>query len=165
MVLARMGRPRRVTWSASCSVVSCMLSRSAFRFSMRRFPVGPSSFARLGREVPPTSFSPMTVVCTPKLDNTSQRLDHSFNGAQAPIYVILHYQDRRMQVATQLVPTAARRWLTTDDVAARYRTVPGTVRYWRHVGYGPKAVKIGRRMLYSEVELQRFEDALWQSAA
>ncbi|WP_406321929.1 helix-turn-helix transcriptional regulator [Streptomyces sp. NBC_01637] len=49
------------------------------------------------------------------------------------------------------------KYLTTIEVAARYRTVPGTVRYWRHIGYGPKGVKIGRRVLYAEVELHRFE--------
>lgn len=54
------------------------------------------------------------------------------------------------------------RFLTTDEVAERYRTVPGTVRYWRHVGYGPKGVKVGRRILYSEDELVRFDTELQQ---
>jgi hypothetical protein len=48
-------------------------------------------------------------------------------------------------------------WHTTADVAVRYRTVPGTVRYWRHIGYGPKGVKVGRRVLYTEAELRRFD--------
>lgn len=48
-------------------------------------------------------------------------------------------------------------WHTTADVAKRYRTSPGTVRYWRHVGYGPRGVKNGRRVLYSETELTRFD--------
>lgn len=48
-------------------------------------------------------------------------------------------------------------WHTTDDVARRYRTSPGTVRYWRHIGYGPKGVKNGRRVLYSDSELRRFD--------
>jgi DNA-binding transcriptional MerR regulator len=51
-------------------------------------------------------------------------------------------------------------WKTTDDVAARYRTVASTVRYWRHIGYGPKGVKVGRRVLYTEDELQRFDAQL-----
>lgn len=49
------------------------------------------------------------------------------------------------------------KWHTTDDVAKRYRTAPGTVRYWRHIGYGPKGVKNGRRVLYPDAELARFD--------
>jgi hypothetical protein len=53
---------------------------------------------------------------------------------------------------------------TTAEVAERYRTVPGTVRYWRHIGYGPKGVKVGRRVLYSEAELLRFDAELAATA-
>jgi hypothetical protein len=52
------------------------------------------------------------------------------------------------------------RYLTTAEVAERYRTADSTVRYWRHIGYGPKGVKVGRRVLYSEAELTRFEQRL-----
>lgn len=52
------------------------------------------------------------------------------------------------------------RYLTTSEVAQRYRTAESTVRYWRHVGYGPKGMKVGRRVLYSEAELARFEQRL-----
>lgn len=38
--------------------------------------------------------------------------------------------------------------LTTDDVATYFRTVPATVRYWRHIGKGPQSFKVGRRVLY-----------------
>lgn len=49
--------------------------------------------------------------------------------------------------------------LTTEEVATLYRTSPATVRYWRHVGYGPKGRKVGRRVLYEAGEVQAF----WQS--
>lgn len=39
-------------------------------------------------------------------------------------------------------------YLTTAEVAERYRTSPGTVRYWKHIGYIPGAFKRGRRTLY-----------------
>lgn len=39
-------------------------------------------------------------------------------------------------------------YLTTEEVAERYRTAPSTVRYWRHVGTGPKGTLFGRRVLY-----------------
>lgn len=48
-------------------------------------------------------------------------------------------------------------WHTTADVARRYRTVPGTVRYWRHIGTGPRGTKFGRKILYRESELKRWE--------
>lgn len=50
------------------------------------------------------------------------------------------------------------RFLTTEEVAARYRTSPATVRWWRQVGnYGPKGIKIGRRVLYSLASCEEFE--------
>ncbi|WP_445042461.1 helix-turn-helix domain-containing protein [Streptomyces sp. SAS_272] len=51
-------------------------------------------------------------------------------------------------------------YLTTAEVAAHYRTVPGTVRYWRHVGYGPKCAKVGRRYLYPATAVQAFDQEL-----
>ncbi|MGK5448046.1 helix-turn-helix transcriptional regulator [Streptomyces radiopugnans] len=44
-------------------------------------------------------------------------------------------------------------YLTTAEVAERYRTAESTVRYWRQVGKGPRGIKIGKRVLYSEAEL------------
>lgn len=52
------------------------------------------------------------------------------------------------------------RFLTTEEVAARYRTSPTTVSWWRRTHYGPQGIKVGRRVLYSEAELLRFERAL-----
>ena len=49
--------------------------------------------------------------------------------------------------------------LTTDEVAELYRTSPATIRYWRHIGYGPRGRKLGRRVLYEAGEVQAF----WQS--
>lgn len=60
---------------------------------------------------------------------------------------------------------ASVQWHTTADVAERYRTAPGTVRYWRHIGYGPRGVKNGRRVLYSDAELRRFDAWLMKQAA
>lgn len=49
---------------------------------------------------------------------------------------------------------------TTKEVAERYRTSEGTVRYWRHAGIGPRGRKVGRRVLYRESELLRWDQAL-----
>ncbi len=51
------------------------------------------------------------------------------------------------------------RLLTTDEVAAHFRTVPGTVRYWRHVGKGPRSFKVGRRVLYRESDVKAWAEA------
>lgn len=53
------------------------------------------------------------------------------------------------------------RFLTTEEVAARYRTSPATVRWWRQSGtYGPKGIKVGRRVLYALEEIDKFEQSL-----
>lgn len=54
-------------------------------------------------------------------------------------------------------------YLTTAEVGKRFRAPAGTVRYWRHIGYGPKGIKIGRRVLYPVTEVRRFEDELRRS--
>lgn len=58
---------------------------------------------------------------------------------------------------SELLRPGASRYLTTNDVAARYRTAPSTIRYWRHIGYGPKGIKVGRRVLYSLDSCEEFE--------
>ena len=55
--------------------------------------------------------------------------------------------------------------LTTAEVAARFRTAPGTVRYWRHTGFGPKGIRVGRRVLYPLAEIERWERSLVAGAA
>lgn len=52
------------------------------------------------------------------------------------------------------------RYLTTIDLAELFRTSPETVRYWRHIGYGPKGRKVGRRVLYERSEVEVFWESL-----
>lgn len=43
------------------------------------------------------------------------------------------------------------RWqefLTTNEVAAKLRKPPGTIRNWRHRNYGPRGFKVGGTVLY-----------------
>lgn len=58
---------------------------------------------------------------------------------------------------SKLLTSEASQYLTTADVAARYRTAPSTIRYWRHIGYGPEGIKVGRRVLYSLANCEEFE--------
>lgn len=59
----------------------------------------------------------------------------------------------------------ASEYLTLAEVAGHYRTTVAVVRYWRHTGYGPRGVVVGRRVLYHRAEIQRFDDELAQQAA
>jgi predicted DNA-binding transcriptional regulator AlpA len=43
--------------------------------------------------------------------------------------------------------------LTTDDVAAITRAPASTVRYWRHIGCGPRGFALGRRVVYRRREV------------
>ncbi|MDH6460892.1 DNA-binding transcriptional MerR regulator [Micromonospora sp. A200] len=45
------------------------------------------------------------------------------------------------------------KYLTTEEVAAITRSTPSTVRYWRHIGKGPRGVKRGKRVLYAESDV------------
>ena len=45
-------------------------------------------------------------------------------------------------------------YMTTEEVAAVCRTPQETLRYWRHIGWGPASFKLGRRVLYDAGELR-----------
>ncbi len=51
-------------------------------------------------------------------------------------------------------------YLTLAEVADHYRTTEGTVRYWRHLGRGPKGIKLGTRVLFPRAEVERFDAQL-----
>lgn len=52
---------------------------------------------------------------------------------------------------------AAQRYLTTEEVAARFRTAPSTVRYWRMIGKGPRSFRPGTRVLYDVEVVETWE--------
>jgi hypothetical protein len=47
---------------------------------------------------------------------------------------------------------------TTEQVAERYHLTEKTLRNWRSLGVGPRSIKAGRKVLYREVDLARWED-------
>ncbi len=47
-------------------------------------------------------------------------------------------------------------FMTTPEVADVLRTPVETVRFWRHVGKGPKSFKVGRRVLYAREDVESF---------
>jgi len=48
--------------------------------------------------------------------------------------------------------------LNTPEVAAWTRTPAETLRYWRHIGKGPRSFKVGRRVLYKRADVQEWFD-------
>jgi len=51
-------------------------------------------------------------------------------------------------------------YLTTRELAERFRAPEATVRWWRHRGYGPPAIKVGRRRLYPLADVEAWEARL-----
>lgn len=58
-----------------------------------------------------------------------------------------------------MTSTTAKLYLTTDEVADMVRAPAETLRYWRHIGKGPKSFKLGRRVLYAVEDVQAFIDS------
>jgi predicted DNA-binding transcriptional regulator AlpA len=46
--------------------------------------------------------------------------------------------------------------LTTDEVALITRAPVSTVRYWRHLGTGPRSFRLGRRVVYRRHEVEQW---------
>jgi hypothetical protein len=51
-------------------------------------------------------------------------------------------------------------FMTTAEVAELCRTSPESVRWWRHVGTGPKSFRVGRRVLYDTKEVRGWLEQL-----
>ena len=51
-------------------------------------------------------------------------------------------------------------WLTVGQLAERYHKTPATIRYWKHIGYGPKGTKVGTTVLYPRENVEAFDAEL-----
>ena len=49
--------------------------------------------------------------------------------------------------------------LTISEVAAIVRAPIATLRYWRHLGQGPRSFRLGRRVVYRVGDLRAWIDA------
>ena len=49
--------------------------------------------------------------------------------------------------------------LTITEAAELLRAPVATLRYWRHLGTGPRSFRLGRRVLYSRADLRTWIDA------
>lgn len=52
---------------------------------------------------------------------------------------------------------AIKKYLTTEEVAARFRVAKGTVNNWRNLGKGPPFSKRGARVVYPLDKLEAWE--------
>jgi hypothetical protein len=60
---------------------------------------------------------------------------------------------RNQEPPTAVAHTADERLLTIGEAAAIVRAPVATLRYWRHLGTGPRSFRLGRRVLYRHDDL------------
>ncbi len=78
-------------------------------------------------------------------------------GGSAALTRTLSLQPRRsLAVTNDNAPTAAAELLTLEEAAAALRTPVATLRYWRHLGVGPDGFRLGRRVVYRRVDVDRW---------
>jgi excisionase family DNA binding protein len=54
-------------------------------------------------------------------------------------------------------------FLTNDDIAQLVRVPVSTVRYWKHMGEGPRSLKVGRRVLYRREDVDAWLAAKYEA--
>ena len=52
-----------------------------------------------------------------------------------------------------------------EQVAERYGLSPYTLRNWRCMGVGPRSIKAGRKVLYREADLAKWENGRSRASA
>jgi DNA-binding transcriptional MerR regulator len=55
--------------------------------------------------------------------------------------------------------------LTITEAAGLLRAPVATLRYWRHLGTGPRSFRLGRRVVYRRVDLHGWIDVRCSDAA
>ena len=48
------------------------------------------------------------------------------------------------------------KYITTKELSKRWKINPNTIEHWRSVGFGPKFIRIGRKILYSLNSISEF---------
>ena len=57
------------------------------------------------------------------------------------------------------------RLLRMEEVSERIGVPVGTLRYWRKTGTGPRAARIGRRVVYREADVEAWINAQFDASA
>lgn len=58
----------------------------------------------------------------------------------------------------------ASRLLTLEEAADRLRTPASTLRFWRNRRTGPVSIKVGRRVMYREADIEAWIEAQFAAA-
>lgn len=59
-------------------------------------------------------------------------------------------------MTTQPLDTSQFQLLTIEETAEQLRTPVSTLRYWRHMKKGPRAARIGGRLMYRQADLENW---------
>jgi excisionase family DNA binding protein len=62
-------------------------------------------------------------------------------------------------VSTPATSSTPSELLTLPEAAELLRAPVATLRYWRHLGSGPRSFRLGRRVLYRHDDLQAWLEA------
>jgi excisionase family DNA binding protein len=57
-------------------------------------------------------------------------------------------------MAAEETATALPPLLTLDETATYLRTPVATLRYWRHLGAGPRGFRVGRRVMFRREDVE-----------
>lgn len=68
-------------------------------------------------------------------------------------------------MTTQPLDTSQFQLLTVEEAAEALRTPVSTLRYWRHMKKGPRAARIGGRIMYRQTDLEAWLEAQFDQEA
>ena len=67
-------------------------------------------------------------------------------------------------MSAQPLDTSQFQLLTIEEAAEALRTPVSTLRYWRHMNKGPKAARIGGRLMYRQADLENWLEDQFNNA-
>ena len=67
-------------------------------------------------------------------------------------------------MSAQPLDTSQFQLLTIEEAAEALRTPVSTLRYWRHMNKGPRAARIGGRIMYRQADLEAWLEAQFDQA-
>ena len=96
-------------------------------------------------------------------DNQKGNAQMSARGAEVRLGQVTRHTTKEPTMTQQSLPNhpppAGDELLTISEVAAIVRAPIATLRYWRHLGTGPRSFRLGRRVVYRAADLRAWIDA------
>jgi hypothetical protein len=96
-------------------------------------------------------------------DNQESNAQLSTTGAEQRLLQVSSHTTKEPTMTHQRHPNdpppAGDELLTISEVAAIVRAPIATMRYWRHLGTGPRSFRLGRRVVYRLGDLRAWIDA------